>query len=177
MTQNGSSIPVLLITGTIGSGKTSVASEVSEILISRNVPNAVLDLDWLGQVYPGKSDDRYNQRLILENLSAIWPNLREAGAGRLVLARVIEDRSELAEYRKAIPGAAITVVRLKASPEVLKERIRLREGELSLDRHLARTIELDLILEKSRPEDHVVVNEGKSLNEVALEVLTIVGWV
>ncbi|HVE77033.1 MAG TPA: AAA family ATPase [Actinomycetota bacterium] len=171
------SVPTILITGTVGSGKTSVASEVSDILISTDVPHALLDLDWLGRVYPGHPDDHHNQRLIVENLSAIWPNLRRAHARRLVLARVIEDRSGLDAYEKAIPGAAITIVRLKASSETLKERIQAREeGDLSREWHLARTIELDLILDKSRPEDHLVVNEGKSLNEVAREVLAVVGW-
>lgn len=169
-------IPTLLITGTIGSGKTSVAEEVANILRARRMAHAVVDLDWLGQVHPGDPSDGYNQRLIMANLKAMWPNLRDAGAERLILARVVEDRSELLEYERAVPGAAITVMRLKTSQEILKGRTRSREGELTREWHLTRMVELDRILDDSRPEDHLVINEGKTLHEVALEVLDLVGW-
>src|SRR5260370_6311821 len=56
-------------------------------------------------------------------------------AERLVLADLIENRSEVGHIQDAIAGTAITVVRLHAALRVLKERIRRREpdpnGELS----------------------------------------------
>jgi adenylylsulfate kinase-like enzyme len=37
----------LLLTGTVGAGKTSVADALGDLLTEAAVPNAVLDLDWL----------------------------------------------------------------------------------------------------------------------------------
>ncbi|MGE0796110.1 MAG: adenylyl-sulfate kinase [Acidimicrobiia bacterium] len=36
---------VLLLTGTVGAGKSTVASEVNDVLAERQVPNAVIDLE------------------------------------------------------------------------------------------------------------------------------------
>jgi len=45
-------VPVAVITGTVGVGKTSVALEMSEILAARAVPHALVDLDALSYVFP-----------------------------------------------------------------------------------------------------------------------------
>lgn len=42
----------LLITGTVGAGKTSVAEAAGDLLVSSGVPNAVIDMDWLCQAGP-----------------------------------------------------------------------------------------------------------------------------
>jgi len=47
-----SGISAVALTGTIGAGKTTVAEAISEELHERNIRHALLDLDWLGQVYP-----------------------------------------------------------------------------------------------------------------------------
>lgn len=88
-------IRAVILTGTIGAGKTSVAEEISDVLRERRLRHALLDLDWLAQVYPGRDDDRYNDRLVFDNLAAIWPNLRDAGAEYLRMARVVEDAGDL----------------------------------------------------------------------------------
>jgi hypothetical protein len=42
-----------------------------------------------------------------------WDNFRQAGADRLILVRVLETRSLLRQVAKAMPGADITVIRLR----------------------------------------------------------------
>ena len=84
------SIPVVILTGTVGVGKTSVAFEMSEILAARAVPHALVDLDALSHVFPRPPDDPYGQRVALENLAAVWRNNQQAGARQLILVRVIE---------------------------------------------------------------------------------------
>jgi adenylate kinase len=42
------SVPVIIITGTMGSGKTTVLGEASDILTARGVNHAGVDLDTLG---------------------------------------------------------------------------------------------------------------------------------
>jgi cellulose biosynthesis protein BcsQ len=129
-------IPVVILTGTIGVGKTSVALEMSEILAARGVHHALVDLDALSYVFPRPSDDPYGQRVALQNLEAVWRNDQQHGAQRLILVRVVESKTELDLYRAAIPGADITVCRVLASAGQIASRIRAREIGSALDWHL-----------------------------------------
>ncbi len=98
-------VPVLLITGPVSVGKSSVLSEITELLEAADVPFAAVDLDALSWCYPSPpGDDRFRSGLTLRNLAALWTNFRAAGAERLVVARVIESRDELARYRKPSRG-------------------------------------------------------------------------
>lgn len=75
-------IPVVILTGTIGVGKTSVALEMSEILAARAVRHAPVDLDGLSYVFPRPPDDPYGQRVVLKNLEVVWRNDQQWGAQR-----------------------------------------------------------------------------------------------
>lgn len=168
-------IPMLIISGSLGSGKTSVLSEASDLLAKAGVAHAAIDLDWLAIMYP--SQGNYGQQLVLENLTAIWPVYSAAGAERLLLARVLEDRSELEYYREAVPGAEPIVCRLTASAKTMRERLRVREPGMFQAEALARSVELADILESARAEDFTVDNDGdRSITEVAGEVLSRAGW-
>lgn len=168
-------VRTLLLTGTIGAGKTTIAAAINDELAAREVPNAALDLDALVWQWPPTSP--WNDDLLFENLASIWPNLERRGVTHLVLARVLEDRAGLERYRLAVPGAEITVCRLVAPEAVRVERItrRMPPGP-SRDWHLARTVELEGVLDERRVEDVVVVNDGR-VADVALAVLRAVGWV
>jgi len=102
-------IPTVLLTQTVGAGKTSVAEEISTLLQEAKVSHACLDLDWLCQLYPAPDDDPHNQALMFANLAAVRQNFRRRAPTYLVLARVLESRAELRRYQKAILEAAITV--------------------------------------------------------------------
>lgn len=114
---------------------------------------------------------------MFENLAALWPNYVARGVTHLVLARVLEDRADLDRYRAAIPGADITVCRLVA-PEA--DRIARLLGRMppgpSREWHLARTVELNSILERLAVEDFVVDNGVRPVREVASEILVRTGW-
>ena len=84
-------VRALLLTGTIGSGKTAAAAEIGLLLEAEQLPSAIVDLDWLGWVHLGASFEGVEE-LIARNLAAIWPNLRSAGVGHLVLVRAIHRR-------------------------------------------------------------------------------------
>ena len=74
-------IPGLLVTGTIAAGKTSVAEAVSEQLHRFGLRHALIDFDWLGQLYPPPDlSDPYNDALAIKNLAAVWANFQAAGA-------------------------------------------------------------------------------------------------
>jgi hypothetical protein len=168
--------PLLLITGPVGAGKTSVGGEVSTQLSALREPHAFVDVDALSWAYPSPSDDPYRVRLMLANLAAIWPNFQAAGARRLVLAGVIEHRHELEGYTQAIPGALITVVRLCAPVPTLQQRLRGRERGGDLEWHLQRAPELAAIMDRAALEDVLIETEGKSVPAIATEVLQRTGW-
>ncbi|HET7036837.1 MAG TPA: hypothetical protein VFI42_14225 [Thermomicrobiaceae bacterium] len=169
-------VPTLLITGPVGVGKTTVASEVSELLEAARIAHAFVDIDALRWCYPGPPGDRFRAGLALRNLAAIWPNFAACGATRLVLADVLEDRAELAGYQRALPGAAITVVRLRAAPETLAARVARRELGAGLEWHLARARELAARMDARPVEDLLVETEGRGVRAVAEEIVRRAGW-
>ncbi|MDP9380008.1 MAG: AAA family ATPase [Chloroflexota bacterium] len=169
-------VPVMLITGPVGVGKTTVASEVSELLDAAGVAHGLVDVDALRWCYPRHPGDRFRIGLAMKNLAAVWGNFREYGAERLVLADVVESREELQRYREAIPGAEILVVRLRASPETLAARLRVRELGMALDRHLRRASELADLMECNRVEDILVDTDGKGAPECARVILSFSEW-
>ena len=95
--------------------------------------------------------------------------MREARARRYV-----EDRPQLEEFRAALAGVELFVVRLVASQEVIEQRLRARDSGAQLAEHLAETA-LFAAAAKPTPEDAVVENGDRPLAEVA-EVLAAAGW-
>lgn len=171
ITQSLSVVPTLLITGPIGAGKTSVAAAVAERLRSEGVPYAMVDLDAIVECYPAPPDDPFNFRLAMANLASLWHNFQAAGARCLVLNWVVESRAELAAYRRAIPGARITVVRLRAPVEELHRRINRRGTDSDLAWSLARARQLAEEMDATALEDLLIETSGKTVEEIAEEIL------
>jgi predicted kinase len=88
---------------------------------------------------------------------------------------VLETRSLLRRVTKAVPGAQITVVRLRAPLAVLHQRIRSREAS-DPDWFLGAATHTAEVLEQAQVEDHLVDNENRPATVVAREVLHRVGW-
>jgi hypothetical protein len=166
----------ILLTGTVGSGKTAVTIAIGELLELREQPYALVDLDWLGWVEPGPSSRLTQRSLLAENLRLVWPTFREAGVERLVLARYVEDRAQLDEFRAALPGVELCVVRLVATQAVIERRLRARDSGAQLAEHLSETAEFAARGEASALEDAVVHNGDRPLAGVAAEVLAAAGW-
>lgn len=168
-------VPLLVISGSLGAGKSTALSEASDLLAEAGVPHAALDLDALAVMHP--RTDSHGEGLAFANLAAVWPNYAAAGATRLLIARVVEDRADLARYRAAVPNAEPVVCRLTAPLAVMRERLSTREPGMSLEAALARAEELDGILESVHVEGFVVDNgAGRVIGAVAREMLERAGW-
>ncbi len=166
-------VPVLLVTGPVGVGKTAVLHEADLLLIESGASHATVELEEVARCWPDTMETR--APLVYRNLAAIWSNFVAAGASRLLLAGLVEQRSELRLLSQAVPGAAVTVVRLDAPLPVLEQRIRRREPgkpepEIDGARWWAER------LHETRPEDHLVPTEGRSVGEIAREVLRLASW-
>lgn len=150
----------LLLTGTVGSGKTTTAHALGALLVAADVPHAVVDLDALRYAWPSPPDDPFHERLELANLRDVARNHLAAGARRLVLAGVLEDPAHRALHAGAV-GVPLTVCRLRLALPVVAERLRARHAgdPEGLDWHLRRSGELDAVLTAAGIGD-VVVDVG-----------------
>jgi hypothetical protein len=169
-------LPVLLITGTIGSGKTVLAADIGELLEDREPRTAIIDLDWLGWVSSTPHGSNAIDHLILSNLAAVWPNFEATGAGRLVLARTVLDRGLIQRIGEAIGPVSLTIVRMTASPDTIAERLGARDTGAVLAQHLAEASEFDRVLDELGAEDFQVSNDGRPIREVSEEIVARAGW-
>ena len=167
-------IPVLALSGSVGVGKTATLIEIHDVLEKREVPHGCVERDALGYSWPPQG--RFNERIVEANLSCVVTTFLAAGAERLVIAGVIETPHDLLVYQRCIPNAEIQVCRLTAELDLRCKRLRIRENGAGLNWHLARTAELDGILDKAEVDHFSVDNGDRPLREVALEVLARASW-
>ncbi|MFI6390723.1 hypothetical protein ACIBHY_48575 [Nonomuraea sp. NPDC050547] len=170
-------VPMLIISGPVGVGKTSVAGEIFDQLLARDVSHAVVDLDNLGLCWPFGDGDPFNDRMALRNLASVWRNYAAAGVERLVVARVVESRAELEGYRAAVPDAEIVVCRLAAGAPTLRGRVARREAGAAREALSRRAVELAETLARSDAADFVVATDDRSVADIAEDVLRGAGWI
>lgn len=172
---------VLVINGTIGAGKTATAAAVHDVLAEEGARSAFIDADYLCQAAPLPEDDAFGQGLLFANLAAVAPVYRAQGYGCMVIARVVEDARDRDRYAAAFSGpggrAHVSIVRVTASQDARVARITEREPEgYWRELGLARTVELDDVLEEMDLDDGVVSSEGVSRLDVAKAALDVAGW-
>jgi hypothetical protein len=165
----------VFVNGTVGVGKTTLASELSAI---ETVPHAVVDLDEIRRMSPAPQSDRFNHELELQNLRSLAINFRRAGAQRFIIAGVIEERSEIDRYVDALGSTGMFICRLVASPDVLADGLSRRHESdpEGMEWHLARVGELTKILDGSAIDDLVVDSSEASVAELARVVRRAAGW-
>ncbi len=168
--------PALLITGTVGAGKTTTADAAGALLAEAGTPHAVIDLDELCRFWPAPAGDRFNFGLLMRNLRCVAAGHREAGARMLILAGVVETPEELRRCREAV-GTGLAVCRLRTGPAELRRRLarRHRGDPDGLRWHLDRHAELDAVLDRAGIAGTEVETDGLTAAEAAAAVLAAVG--
>lgn len=169
------SVALLLITGTMGAGKSAVLAEASDLLAMRNVVHAAIDMDALGLAHLSPSS--LNDDAMYANVGCVCSNYAQRGVSRFLLARAVEGRSILDILLKAINAQSAVICRLTASPECLHQRLRSRESGVLREDFVARSTELNNILDRAGLEDFTIVNEDRPLTVVAHQVLVRSGWI
>src|SRR3990170_590800 len=123
--------------------------EMGMVLEDADIPHATVDFDQLRAMHARRAPlHRWGTSVGLANLKAIWRNYRRAGAERLILASVVESRRDLAGFRAAVPGAEITMVRLRARVRTLQARVRRRGPGSDTKWHVARAAELAALMDE-----------------------------
>ena len=169
----GMDVKIIVISGSMGSGKTTVMAEASDLLAVAGVIHAAIDLDGLGigHVPEGGWPD-----LAYRNLACVWENYAEAGATRLLLAEAVESRDALDRIREVIPNSEVVVCRLRANLRTMQQRVLAREPGMLQDTFVARVAELDALLDAAHVEDFSLPNDEGSITDVARELLVRAGW-
>jgi len=170
---------LLVITGAMGAGKTSVLGEASDLLALKNIVHAAIDLDAFGLAHLSSSPsfDVSDDALMYRNLQSVCENYSSVGVRRFLVARAIEDQAALESCRGAVSAKNTVVCRLTASIESMRQRVIVRESGVLREKFVARVEKLNSILDAARLEDFSVASDNCSVTQTAHEMLLKAGWI
>jgi predicted Ser/Thr protein kinase len=157
-------VPLLLIIGPPGVGKSSTARQVSRVLEHARLPFAYVDRDDFGADGLLHEDPLVGlQRILCASVTG--------GARRLVVAWRIESDAELRRFRAALPWADVTVCRLRAEMGALLERIAAEQRSFQRMHLQSLALEIAPRLDQRACEDILVATDEASPQAVALRAL------
>lgn len=163
----------IIITGSVGSGKTTTMGALTELLEDRNISCAGIDMDYLRWFHPHAPGDRFGTSVGLKHLSLLAESYCELGIPLLILADVIED--SVAAHQLALPDYDVTVVRLHVPVEEMHARLRQRESPQRVAWYLDRAIELQTIQDENEIGDVQIQVGDQSPEQVAREIDLLLG--
>jgi hypothetical protein len=167
-------VKVLIISGSMGAGKTAAMGEASDVLLSRHINHAAIDLDIVATpLLP----ERLSHDVYLKNVASLFDNCRSAGIERALVAVVIENAIQLEELRTASHATEIIVCRLTAAQQTMAARLRTRDPGVRQEEFVERSRMLDAILTAAGVEDFSIDNDGRDVTAVATELLQRAGWI
>lgn len=166
---------VILVSGTVGVGKTSALIAIGDALAADGEPYAIVDLDWLAWLRPDPDRGATVRSVLVENLRCVSATFRRAGVERLVLARAVRQADEVDAMRAALEPCQLVVARLVASPEVVEARLRGRDAGDQLAEHLAESASCAAEAEAAGIGE-AVATDDLGASGVARAVLRLAGW-
>jgi hypothetical protein len=164
---------MLVITGSMGAGKSTVMAEASDLLTAHGVVHAAVDLDGLGIVHDG---GRRGSDIAFVNLQSVWRNFAADGIDALVVAAALETAADLDRLRAASAAERVVVCRLRAPVGIMQARVRVREPGMLQAQLVDRVAALERILDAAALEDFSIDNGGAPVTAVAREMLVRAGW-
>jgi tRNA uridine 5-carbamoylmethylation protein Kti12 len=163
---------VLVLHGSPGSGKTTLAEAIVERLRQENLASALIDLDALSIVHP------YRGRTFTRaNLRAVWPNYAAVPDVRVVLPLVVVDQADLRELKEITDSERFLVCELTAPRDVLERRVIEREPNAYW-----RSRVLEFVARYHARDDHPTIRDFQartdtgSIEGTAIGVIHRCGW-
>jgi septum formation inhibitor-activating ATPase MinD len=165
----------LVITGGLGSGKTSVAIDLAAHLDQTETTYALIDLDFLCWAKPAPDCALSIHQLLLMNLVPVVRGFQSAGIRHFILARFFITTSEVVQLREALALADIhdvTIVELAVSPETALTRLAHRDHGATLEahRHMVASISADENIAEFR-----ISTDDLPISDVTSQILTFWG--
>jgi hypothetical protein len=182
---------IVWVCGATATGKSTVGFAVYLAAQRGGHTAGFVDLQQLGFLRPAPAGDPGNHRLKAANLAAAWRTFHAHGARRLVVVGHVDRPDELRHYAAALAPAAVTLYRLHAGPEAVRDRIRQRGlgggppiagDELRgrpapvLDRAHAAAVAQAAALERTGVGDVRVDTDGRTAEDLAAEIARKAGW-
>ena len=174
---SASDASAVLITGVYGSGKTSVAEEIADLLEHDGCPYALLDLDYLGWFDSGQREGHEDQRMMLKNLTAVVGNYRHIGVRFFVVAGCVRDQAEADGIRAGL-GMSVRIVKIVRLTAPLAEIERRLRSNVTTARHHDDLPTAAAWIDASTgvgSEDLTLPND-RPIREVATEIVAWLGW-
>jgi len=180
----------LIVSGASGAGQSSVAARICQLLTRAGASSAFIDVDTLAQFGPAPWRSRqgvsFYDMLKCKNVSSLWPNFRDAGAGHLVLAAHVDSLQLREQYERALEGCVLQVALLIAPPGRIRQRLTRRQRDpfhpmthaedgTVRQEALERVAEEQARLQAAGFHDFAVINDA-SPGQAAVEVLKLAGW-
>ena len=165
------SIDLLILHGSPGAGKSSVAKAIAKRLRSMQVKHAVIELDDLAQIYPLTLTN-----IMYRNLATIWPNYVDMGNIKIIIPTYLQ-LGELELVKNAAPANKVTVCEITSPFEELQSRITKREADESRRRHILEY--LNNYSDNSTEDrfiDFKISNSNRDVEETATEIINKLNW-
>lgn len=159
-----------VITGPVGSGKTSVMAALTELLEKHNKPSAGIDMDHLRWFFPKQPGDPFGGNVGRQNLGFIAANYRTLGIPVLAIADVIENEEGRQRMIETLPDFDLQVIRLRVPMELIERRLRERESHETIQWYLNRAPELERIMDAQNVGDVIIEVGERIAAEVAVEI-------
>lgn len=184
-------VPFLWLCGPPGVGKSAVGYEIFMHVYRSGIKAGFLDFDQVGLCYPAPAGDPVNHGVKSQNLAAVWPVYRAAGARCLIAVGSVTSRETVLLYAGRVPGTDLTLCRLRATPERLTERVFRRglgrgpvipgppptKSKQRLGAMAAEAISEAAEMDAADFADVCVDTDGQSVAQVARHILTRTsGW-
>ncbi|TMR98326.1 hypothetical protein [Nonomuraea basaltis] len=134
------------------------------------VKTAFVDTAQISLCYPVPECGTHHIRA--RNLAAMWPNFRRQGVRCLVLAGFVDTPGEVREYTALLPGATLTLCRLRVDRAELKERFLARGWRPDLVEEAVAEAEA---LDRSDYADVCMDTDGLTVPEAARLVRELAG--
>lgn len=178
MTRAGAAEPeVLLVAGRSGSGKSSVAFEVSARWARAGLAHVLVDGDNLGAAYPKPPGDPHGTALTEANLRAVWATYAAAGYHRVVYVNTVSVLEREMVTRALGGRARVGGVLLTASARTIHDRLGAREIGAELRAHLDRSAAAAELLDRAAgPWVTRVPTDGRTVEDLAAVVAAASGW-